>query len=150
MSKVIYDSMFEILKFQNDFEQKVCDMGFNFEYGSGIFGEYCQKVSDNCDKTIVESMGLKTLVEHGTINMNGIEYPVEIEVLYRPEDADMDFSITVDNFYSDILYKAVYQDPTGEFKDLFWQAVVEMDSIAKDKINEMFDTVVIGLIRDKG
>ena len=42
MSKVIYDSMFEILKFQNDFEPKVCDMGFNFEYGSGMFGAYCQ------------------------------------------------------------------------------------------------------------
>ena len=147
MSRIIYDSMFEILKSQNEYEQKICDMGFNFEYGSGIFGEHCQRVSDNCNKAIIESMGLKTLIERGSINMNGIKFPVEIEVLYQPEDKAMDFSITVDDLYSDVLYKAVYQDPNGEFKNLFWKAVVEMDVVAKNAINEMFERQIIGVIR---
>ena len=149
MSKVIYDTMFNILKSQNAYEQKICDMGFNFEYGSGIFGEYCQKISDNCNKVIIEAMGLKTLIEHGTVEMNGTKYPVEIEVLYRAEDKMMDFSMTIDSFYSDLLYKAIYKDPAGEFKNLLWDAIVNMDAKAKEKINEMFDTVVIGLIRNE-
>ena len=147
MSREIYDAMFDILKSQNVFEQKICDMGFNFEYGSGVFGEYCQKVSDNCNKVIIEAMGLKTLIEHGVIEMNGTKYPVEIEVLYREEDEMMDFSITTDNFYSDLLYKAIYKDPAGEFTNLLWDAIVNMDVTAKHKINEMFDTVMIGLSR---
>ena len=145
-SRVAYDAAFKMIRSQRNMENKLDEIGFNFEYGSGIVGTHFEVVLNNCEAILKEAMGLHSVGKDGTCNICGTQYPVTIDILYT-EDENADFSITEDDF-CEFCYNAVNDAKIGdELIGLMWKAIVEKDAEAKEKYNSLAGRVVIGYMK---
>jgi hypothetical protein len=133
MSKTIYECAFNILKTQKEICDKLDTMGFNFEYGQGFIGETLVALINNGETIVRECLGLGHYVTvEKTCNINGLAYPISVDVLYTVEK-DPDWSITEDDF-CEFFYVAIKD---LEVRDLMWKAMVEKDFEAKQKFNQL-------------
>ena len=146
-NKTIYKTAIESLRKQREFESKLDNLGFHFEYGEGIFGLYCNDIFNNNELIIRESMGLHIESLSTTCTINGVKHPIILEILYR-EDHDDDFSITMDDFIdfiSELAFKN--NDNYEELSELLWKAIVEKDEHAKKLYNDKAKRTVLGTVK---
>lgn len=145
-NKIIYKTAIESLRKQREFESKLDNLGFHFEYGEGIFGLYCNDIFNNNELIIRESMGLHIESVPATCTINGIKHPIVLEILYR-EDHDDDFSITMDDFIDFVGNLAFNSNDYEELSELLWKAIVEKDEQSKKIYNEKAKRNVIGTMK---
>lgn len=124
-------SIFNALRAQQSYEQKLLDLGFNWEYGEGATGKFLETNKDVLIESIYHLFGLERTSHQVQTNIYGQPLPCTLDILY-PDDNNIDFTITEEDFI-EALYKAI--DDT-ELSVLMIHTWVMKDSVAREKLNE--------------
>lgn len=133
MSKKIYDLAFENLQVERRMSNHFEEMGLSFEYGSGFWGKQLETLCANNNQIILNALGLHAKTHTRTLYISGEEFVCDYEVLYR-DDNDSEFTITYDEFF-DFIDAAIRNT---QLRELFWDAIVEKNIEAKNRINKLF------------
>lgn len=128
--KKSYFNAMEVLKKTREFDQKLCDLGFSFEYNDdSIVGDYFSTVLTNMEGIIVSSLGLTMKVaETFCKELNTL---VNIDIYY-PDDNDARFAISADD-----LFEIIYNVNRSDVTNLLWLAIAEKDLESKEKLERM-------------
>ena len=132
MNKDSYLSAFKIINLQNQLCDSIESIGLRFEYDDGPIGTVLSGIINESVEIIINALGLHEKSFPTNCLIDGTIYGTTCEVLFT-EDDNKDYAITVDDFY-DFVYYA-----TADYNTqlLFWDALVEKDTVAKDKINQL-------------
>ena len=143
MNKIIYEKTIETLRSSREMEDMLNGIGFSFDYESGRIGNHFLTVLHNCEEMIKESLGIHSIEEKTTCYINGIDYPITVDILYT-DDNDADFAIT-ENDFCEFANIVAYDDEIGNaLKDAMWKAITEKDNDAKKKVNQLMKDGTLG------
>lgn len=143
-NKNIYESAFMLLKEKKIFEDKLSDIGVNFEYGNGAIGSFMESIVNNTDTIIQESLGLHIITIPTRCKIMGASYGIDLDIFCQ-EDENLDWAMTCDDFYN-FLYNAIMSE---KVRELAWKAFVERDVEAKEKFNALKSFGKIGYTAPK-
>lgn len=121
---------FTALRAQQEYENKLLEMGFNWEYGEGPTGQFLEANKNTLIDTLYHLFGLTRTSYKVRTNLFGQEFPCTLDILY-PEDDDIDFTISEDDF-TEALYKAIDNEELSKLMVHTW---VMKDTIARTELN---------------
>lgn len=125
------EAAFTALNAQQEYENKLLEMGFNWEYGEGITGKFLESNKNILIDTIYHLFGLNRISYQVETNLFGQKFPCTLDILY-PEDDDIDFTISEDDF-TEVLYKAIGDK---ELSHLMVHTWIMKDTVARKELNE--------------
>ena len=124
------EAIFMALREQNVYENKLLEMGFNFEYGEGAVGSFLLSNKNALLDTLEYLLGFERKTFKIRTNVFGEMMPCTLDI-FMPEDGDFDFAISEDDF-SDCVYKAIDNEELSQLIIRIW---VEKDEEAKNTLN---------------
>ena len=135
------EALFEALREQNKYENKLLEVGLNFEYGEGPAGKFLEANKNALIDTLEYLLGFERVSYKVQTNVFGQMIPCTLEIL-MPEDGDIEFAISEDDF-CECLYKAIDDEKLSRMVIKTW---VEKNEIAKKELN---DTLGVSRISPK-
>ena len=127
----ICESVFTALRTQQSYENKLLEMGLNWEYGEGVTGKFLEANKNVLIETIYHLFGLDRVSYKVQTNIFGQTFPCTLDILY-PDNEDIDFTITEDDFV-EALYKAI---DNIELSKLMIHTWVMKDTVARAELNK--------------
>lgn len=121
---------FTALRAQQEYENKLLEMGFNFEYGEGAVGSFLLSNKNALLDTLEYLLGFERKTFKIRTNVFGEMMPCTLDI-FMPEDGDFDFAISEDDF-SDCVYKAIDNEELSQLIIRIW---IEKDEEAKNTLN---------------
>lgn len=125
------EAIFVALREQQKYENKLLEVGFNFEYGEGPVGEFFEANKNALIDTLEYLLGFERVSYKVQTNVFGQMIPCTLEIL-MPEDGDIEFAISEDDF-CECLYKAIDDEKLSRLAIKTW---VEKNEIAKKELND--------------
>lgn len=128
------------MRSQNKMGTAMDDVGFNWEYGSGIFGKFMEENTNLLYEMLISQMNLHYRHCPCAVFVHSCPYNSEFTVLMPPDD-NPDNAITEDDF-SELINRAMQNEELQNAVIRFWCIG---DCTAKEDINRICNTEIIGV-----
>ena len=115
--KVVYLNSFTALDAAMQTAEKLSDIGLQWDFGNGVFGENMDRIVNALESNLLRAMNLHLCEMDGPPVM-GLPNTVAI---YKRLDGDMQYSVYCDEFANILFYT---KEDREEVRNHFWEAIV--------------------------
>lgn len=127
--KVVYLNSFTALDAAMETADKLSEIGLQWDFGSGVFGENMDRIVNALESNVLRAMNLH-LCEYDAPPVMGLPNTVAV---YKRLDDDLDFSIYCDEFSNLFFYN---KSDREEIRNYAWECIVHKSESAKQKLAE--------------
>ncbi len=140
--KVVYLNSLTVLDAAMETAEKLSDIGLQWDFGSGVFGENMDRMVNALESNLLRAMNLHLYETDGPPVM-GLPNTVAI---YKRLDGDMQYSVYCDEFSNILFYT---KEDKEEVRNHFWEAIVCKSEASKTWLAEKGIKVGVDLEENK-